>query len=164
MNIVLRGLRPHMRLELAKNSERRSVAHAHGVSGSFFFLAAALCMAGPAHAAAPQFASSEQLSSDTGHILLSWQSEERVTLSMASQPDMADASRLYQGDAESYFLSGLHNGTYYLRLQGQGGAVSKTVQLSVQHQSLERAIWLTLVGAFIALSILVTILRGARDD
>jgi hypothetical protein len=118
----------------------------------------------PVTAAAPAFAGGPELASDTGHVLLGWDADEPVTLSIAGSADFSDARPVYRGSGRSYFLSGLATGDYYLRLEGESGAVSPPVRLKVVHQSLERALWLTLIGLVITLAIIGTILRGARHD
>ncbi len=119
--------------------------------------------AAPAQAA-PAFTGGPELNSNTGHILLDWEAQEPVTLSIAATSDLSQAEPLYSGTGNSYFLSGLSNGDYFLQLEGESGAISAPVQLSVAHQSLEQALWLTLIGLIITIAIIATILKGARDD
>ena len=108
------------------------------------------------------FADSGPLQTDTGHILVEWDAPGETTLSIAQTPDFTDAKPLYVGTNHAYFLSGLAGGEYYLRLQDDSGAISKTLSLTVEHQSLQRAIWLTVIGAVITLGTILTIFRGAR--
>ena len=125
-------------------------------------LATALfCLAPVLHAAAPSFEGDAEIASDTGNTLLSWQSDEPVTLTISRK---GAARPLYRGSETSYFLTGLADGDYVLKLEGESGARSAPVTLAVRHQSLAQALWLTLVGAMIALSILVVIVRGAHND
>ncbi len=119
---------------------------------------------GAAHAEAPSFTNGGEYSSDTGHVLLSWEADQRVTLSIAQDPDMSDARTLYSGTQTSYFLSGLSDGEYRLHLEGENGEVSEPAILTVAHQSLAQALWLTLIGLIITAGIIATIVRGARDD
>ncbi|GGB88777.1 hypothetical protein GCM10011494_03850 [Novosphingobium endophyticum] len=118
----------------------------------------------PANAQSPVFSESGAISSTTGHAVLSWQAEEPVVLSIAHEPDLSDARPLYRGDERSYFLSGLADGDYYLRLENESGEASAPLRLSVTHQSLAQALWLTAIGLVITLAVVATILRGARDD
>lgn len=104
------------------------------------------------------------LSSDTGQMLVEWEAAGPVALEIAQREDFADARVAYEGANHAYFLSGLQGGDYYLRLKTPGAVVSDPVRLTVAHQSLERAIWLTIIGAIITLGVIVTILRGARDE
>lgn len=115
-------------------------------------------------AATPSFENGPEFSSDTGHILLSWQSEEPAALILADNPEFAGASAIYSGPETSFFVSGLSNGDYFLRLESESGAVSDMAQLTVAHQSLTQALWLTVIGLLITLGILAVILKGARDD
>lgn len=127
-------------------------------------LSALLAMAAPVQAAAPAITNEGPLSSDTGQMLVEWEGEGPVALEIAEREDFADARVAYEGINHAYFLSGLAGGDYYLRLKTPAGAASEPVQLTVAHQSLERAIWLTIIGAIITLGVIATIVRGARDE
>lgn len=127
-------------------------------------LAAVFAMAGPAVAGDLEFTGQGDLTSDTGYVMLNWHSGKPVSLMIATMPDFSDAVTVYDGEAHSFFLSGLDDGHFFLRLREDGGAVSAPVELSVTHQSLARALWLLTIGALITLAIVVTILRGARDE
>ncbi|MCT2399940.1 hypothetical protein [Novosphingobium mangrovi (ex Huang et al. 2023)] len=120
--------------------------------------------ASPAHAATPQFTGPVELESDAGNTMLSWQADGPVLLQIADAPDLSAPKLLYEGQAKSYFLSGLANGDYYLRLKGVGGTISAPLHVSVVHQSLTRALLLVAIGALVTLAIVVTILWGARDE
>ena len=124
----------------------------------------ALFLVTPAVAQAPVFSDEGTLSSDTGHVLVQWQSDEPVSLSIESKADPAGEKTLYAGKAQAYFLSGLANGEYTLRLKGESGLSATPLSLTVAHQSLSQALWFTLIGVIITLAIIVTILKGARDD
>lgn len=127
-------------------------------------LALFLASGQPAFAELPQFSGQIEPTSDTGHVLLSWRSEEPVSLRIATKPDFSDGREVYAGGAHSFFLSGLGNGTYFLRLEASNGEISEPFRLSVTHQSLQRALWLVVVGALITLAVTLVILRGARDE
>lgn len=101
--------------------------------------------------------------SDTGHALVRWEATAPVTLVISNSADFAGARVLYHGDNHSYFLSGLANGNYHLLLRDEAGGQSAAIQLTVEHQSLTRALWLVLAGAVVALGIVLVILRGARS-
>lgn len=118
----------------------------------------------PLLAAPPAFQGGGELSSDAGYVLLAWKSDGPVTVSIGQREDRSDAKSLYAGTAESYFLSGLRDGEYYLWLENEKGESAEPAKLTVVHQSLERALWLTVIGLAIFLSIVAAILRGARDD
>ena len=101
---------------------------------------------------------------DAGNALLTWQSDSPVRLVLRSEGKPSKDRVLYSGPKQSYFLSGLANGRYRLRLHGQDGSVADELALSVRHQSLSRALWLAALGAFVTLLVIGAILRGARDD
>jgi hypothetical protein len=117
----------------------------------------------PAKAAPPLFAGEGPLASDTGYVQVEWQSDDAVALEIASTPDFADPRTLYEGRNQSFFVSGLDEGVYHLRLRGADGAVSAPLVVEVRHQSLDRALWLALLGAIVTLSVSAAILRGARE-
>ncbi|MCB2073823.1 MAG: hypothetical protein H6917_18780 [Novosphingobium sp.] len=83
---------------------------------------------------------------------------------MARDPAFADARPIYLGTNHAHFLSGLADGSYYLRLRGEDGSLSAPIELSVRHQSLQRALWLALVGLIVALAVVAAVLRGAPDE
>lgn len=123
---------------------------------------AALAFATPAGAQELAFEAPGPLTSDTGHVLVEWEAPGSATLILARNTDFAGARPLYQGNNEAYFISGLEDGDYFLLLRDEAGAQSDPLHLTVAHQSLERAIWLTIIGAIITLGIMATIIRGAR--
>jgi hypothetical protein len=94
--------------------------------------------------------------------VIEWTAPEPAALIMANDPQFAGAQELYRGPNSSFFLSGLGEGTYYLILRDGAGRQSQPVQLTVAHQSLTRALWLTAAGMIITLAIVATIVRGAR--
>lgn len=116
----------------------------------------------PANAQGLAFSDPGPLASNTGHVLVEWEASGPATLIMARNADFAGARPLYQGDNNAYFLSGLEGGDYFLLLRDEAGALSAPLRLTVAHQSLDRAIWLTIIGAIITLGIIATIFRGAR--
>ena len=121
-----------------------------------------LAFTAPAAAQSLHFSDNGPLTSDTGHVMVEWESAGPATLIIARTPDFAGARRLYDGANHAFFLSGLDSGTYYLLLRDRAGAQSQPLQLTVVHQSLTAALVLTIVGALITLSIVATIARGAR--
>jgi len=125
-------------------------------------MSAALAFATPASAQELAFEAPGPLTSDTGHILVEWQAPGSATLVLARNADFSGARPLYQGDNRAYFISGLEGGDYFLLLRDEAGAQSAPLQVTVAHQSLQRAIWLTIIGAIITLGIIATIIRGAR--
>ena len=143
---------------------RRCLTPARLVFAFGVLLASLVLVVSPLQAAVPAFTGEGEVSTDTGHILLNWEADEPVTLQMARETDLSDARPLYAGMEKSYFLSGLADGDYYLQLKADSGAVSAPIKLSVVHQSLTQALWLTAIGLVITLLIVGTIVKGARDD
>ncbi|OCC23023.1 hypothetical protein MB02_14525 [Croceicoccus estronivorus] len=129
-----------------------------------FALASLVSLSAPAYAEAPAFSDAGPIASDTGYTLVQWSAPGAVTLDLAHRPDFSDARTLYSGANSAYFLSGLADGTYYLKLRDEAGTASATLELDVAHQSLTRALWLAGLGALVFLAIVATILRGARDE
>lgn len=118
----------------------------------------------PVLAATPQFDGGPTVSTEAGNTLLAWQSDGPVRLELASDDAFSDARVIYAGSAHSYFLSGLADGDYRLRLRTQDGGTSPSLTVSVRHQSLSRALWLVAIGAFVTLLVIGAVLRGARDE
>lgn len=124
----------------------------------------ALILGATAQAAAPEFLSDAGLTTDSGYVALEWRAEGPVELTIAENSGFIGAKPLYAGTERQLFLSGLADGSYFVRLKDETGARSAPLRITVAHQSLSRALWLTLAGAIVALGILITILRGARND
>jgi len=114
--------------------------------------------------AAPAFTTRGPLSTDTGYVSLEWEGGGTLTLEQSGSPAMEDARVVYSGANHALFLSGLADGTYYFTLQDENGARSAPLELSVTHQSLAQALWLSAIGALVFLSVLAVIVRGARDE
>ncbi len=123
----------------------------------------ALSIAVPAVAQELAFASQGPLQSDTGHLLVEWEAPGDVTLMLSRGADAEAGKALYRGGNSAYFMSGLEDGDYTLTLVGDGGQESEPMKLTVEHQSLEQAIWLTIVGAIITLATIAVIVRGERS-
>ena len=127
--------------------------------------ACALCFALPAQAAPtrpPAFTEQGPLRSDAGNFLVKWQAQEPVSLEM--QPPDGASVTVYSGHNAAYFLSGLRNGDYAMRLKDATGSTTDTLTLHVQHQSLSRALLLLALGAIAFFATVAVVLRGARDE
>lgn len=111
--------------------------------------------------AAPRFADEGPLTSDTGHVALSWTAQEPVTITLSGN-GQADRS-VFGGQGETLFLSGLDDGDYMLSIAPDGADATDQIALEVRHQSLTRALLLTLLGGIVFLMTLAVILRGARN-
>lgn len=106
---------------------------------------------------------------DSGYVLVSWQSREAVTLEIAPWPDGEGTPgtyrALYSGSNGAYFISGLADGDYALRLREDNGTRSAPFRLTVDHQSTARALLLALLGAIVFLGVVAVIAKGAaRHD
>ena len=125
-------------------------------------LAASLLAFSLPASAQPAFSDDVPLTSDTGQVSLAWQADGPVHISMAGEGGPWRA--VFGGSGEQLFLSGLSDGHYTLTIGPEGGAVTDSIQLEVRHQSLTRALLLTLLGGVVFLMVLGIILRGARHD
>ena len=114
--------------------------------------------------ASPAFTQTGPLKSDAGYFMVEWQADEPVSLEIAKQDSQAKPRVLYTGSNSALFVSGLQDGEYDVRLRDGSGALSKALTLSVEHQPLDRALWLVALGALAFLAAALVILKGARDD
>lgn len=123
-------------------------------------LAASLLAFSVPASAQPAFTDEVPKTSDTGQVSLAWQAAGPVHISMAkgSGPERP----VFGGSGEKLFLSGLADGDYTLTIGPEGGAATDSMVLRVRHQSLTRALMLTLLGGVVFLMVLAIILRGAR--
>jgi len=147
--------------EIARFPRKHLFAHA-----CLIFALAVLIIpafASPARAAAPEFTDDMARESDSGQVQAAWEADGPVALTMTPL-ETGDLRLVYRGEAKGIFLSGLADGDYELRLAGQDGALSQPVVVSVEHQSLSRALWLVALGAIASLGVVIVIVRGARDD
>lgn len=113
---------------------------------------------------APVFTNESPVISDNGQASIGWTADGPVMLEMARDENFSGVSAIYRGNYDGYFISGLADGDYYLRLSGEGGAVSPVLLLRVSHSSLDLALWLMLAGFIVTIGIILTIWRGARDE
>ncbi|WP_230279471.1 hypothetical protein [Croceicoccus sp. Ery15] len=116
----------------------------------------------PGAMAQPVFTGDDPLASDTGQANLTWQADGPVEIAIAG-PD-GNARPLFGGRGETLFLSGLSDGDYTVSIAPEHGAVTDELVLEVRHQSLSRALLLTLLGGVVFLTVLAVILRGSRGD
>lgn len=145
----------------SKPGQKRRAALLGGLPGALL-----LALAPQPAMAAPSFDHDGALTSNTGQVQLDWNDggSGEVTLEMARSADFADPDPLYSGTRTSYVLTGLAGGEYHLRLRDASGALSQPITLTVEHQSLTQALWLTAIGALITLGIVATIVVGARAE
>lgn len=123
--------------------------------------AASLLGLSSAAIAQPVFTGKAPLSSDTGQASLAWQADGPVAIVIS---DSNGKTRpLFGGSGEQLFLSGLGDGNYTVNIAPENGEVSDSIVLTVRHQSLARALLLTLLGGVVFLIVLAVIVRGSRD-
>ncbi|MEZ5687547.1 MAG: hypothetical protein R3E21_02000 [Caenibius sp.] len=135
----------------------------------FALLLALVMLASPAPLhATPAFSADMPESTDAGYVLASWEGSETVTLEIAPWPHRSGQPGpfrpLYTGKNTAYFLSGLADGDYALRLRDATGAQSAPFRLTVAHQSTTRALLLALLGAIVFLGVVAVIAKGAAHD
>ncbi len=124
-----------------------------------------------------QFTNNPTLASNAGHTRLAWQtagangnSQAPITyeVQQASTPGFEHAKLLYRGPDVATFVSGLPNGTYYYRVRSAGptinGPWSATVQLTVQHHSLQLTYLLMALGGTVFLMTVALIIRGSKQQ
>lgn len=142
----------------------RTVGWIGGALRKIAWPVAVMALAPTSAVAAPTFKANTPIEANAGHAMLEWNADGMVRLEMARDTSFSEAAPLYQGDYDSYFVSGLSDGDYYVRLRGQDGGTSEPLRIHVAHQSLTQAIWLMIIGAIISIGIITTIVRGARDE
>ena len=124
-------------------------------------LAATLLSLSAPALAQPSFTDDATLASDTGQASLSWQADGPVHITIAQDGGLQRS--VFGGSGDKLFLSGLSDGDYTIAIAPQGGAATDSIVLNVRHQSLTRALLLTLLGGVVFLAVLAIILRGSRD-
>lgn len=106
--------------------------------------------------------------SQTGYQHIQWDADHEtmpVIVEMALNASFDEPRILYAGKNRSAFISGLHNGNYFLRIKPAGGNWSSQTTLEVQHHSMSKAIYLFLIGLFVfALTVLVIIREACNES
>ena len=110
---------------------------------------------------APTFSETGPLTSDTGQVTFEWQAFEPTRLSITD--DNGRSRPIYRGQGDRLFMSGLDDGRYRVELIGEDSGTGDAIMVEVRHQSLTRALLLTLLGGIVFLVVLAIILRGARS-
>lgn len=107
-----------------------------------------------------------------GYFQLDWVSEVAAgeyQLQESRVGDFSDARIIYQGADTASVISGLGNGEYVYRIRRADTETktasqwSQPVRVIVEHHPLGRAFGFFFVGLVVFLSILVAIIRGARQ-
>ncbi|MGR8931250.1 MAG: fibronectin type III domain-containing protein [Gammaproteobacteria bacterium] len=120
-------------------------------------------MSSTAASASPKLNSDTKLST-AGYFQLSWQdsSSQSFTLQQASNAEFRDAATLYRGPDQATVISGLPNGNYFYRVRSSDGQWSKTMEVSVKHHSLVKALGFFGLGAVMFITMVALLLNGAR--
>ncbi len=134
----------------------------------FVFVA---CLFTPVQASVPH---SVSLASDTeiataGFYQLQWESEQSGTwhLQESNNANLEDYKVIYTGPDLARIISGKPDGIYYYRIvtaNKPAAHMSNIVKVTVAHHPLTNAFLFFIVGAFIFLAILLSILKGNRNN
>jgi hypothetical protein len=122
----------------------------------------------------PVFETDSSNFTNSGSIKLSWYSgheegidrETEYELQRATKPDHSDAKTYYRGPDLATYISGLADGRYYFRIREVAGELpqsdwSTTVEVAVEHHSLNLALTLFGIGGLVFILTLIVVLRGA---
>lgn len=102
-----------------------------------------------------------------GFYHLKWDTDaERIELQEATTPEFRAPDILYIGADGATTISGKPDGKWYYRVRalrdGQAGPWSETVEVTVAHHSLSRALMFLTIGVIVFISIVTMIIRGSR--
>lgn len=125
----------------------------------------ALCLASGAAGAAslegPEVA-------NEGYYQLRWEAGQPIRLVEASSAGFGDATTLYTGSDSAHVVSGKPDGTWYYRLEAEGGdeVLAGPIAVTVRHHSLVRAFGFFTLGAivFFATLGLILLARPGGDE
>ena len=87
-----------------------------------------------------------------------------VELQQSNNENFEDSRIIYSGKNTAYFLSGLKDNTYYFRLKPVNGTWTDPITVHVAHHSIQKAVSLFIVGVLIFCSIIMVIIRGAKNE
>jgi hypothetical protein len=102
-----------------------------------------------------------------GFYHLKWDTDaERIELQEDTTPEFRAPDILYKGADSATTISGKPDGKWYYRVRalrdGQPGPWSETVEVTVAHHSLSRALMFLTIGVIVFISIVITVIRGSR--
>jgi hypothetical protein len=107
--------------------------------------------------------------SNDGRVVVSWESpsDGQVHIQQGLDQKFKAASTLYHGNDSASVITGLVDGDYYYRgrLERSDGTFSDwspTVNITVEHHSLSRALSFFLLGLVVFVATLLLIILGAR--
>ena len=123
-----------------------------------------------------QFDGPSEITSPHGYAQLSWTGlDENLSyqgfifeLEKSNDKDFNNSSRLYLGPDYSTFISGLNNGQYYFRIRivnessKTNGPWANPLVLTVEHQSLNFALMLFILGFVVFSATALVIIFGHR--
>lgn len=101
--------------------------------------------------------------STSGTFDLSWQGVEGETFRLLELTEEQSPRLIYQGRDTARVMTGLPNGSYRYRVEGESG-ISQPVQVTVAHHSLTRAFSFFGVGLIVFLATLWLVARGERGQ
>ncbi|MEQ8428095.1 MAG: fibronectin type III domain-containing protein [Gammaproteobacteria bacterium] len=119
------------------------------------------------HAAEIPILESNKNVAEAGFFKLTWQeSLGEVEIEEAMNRDFSDANKLYPGSDNATVISGKPNGEWYYRARliddGQAGGWSDAIQVTVEHHSLERALYFFFAGLIMFVATCWLVIRGER--
>lgn len=112
----------------------------------------------------PAFTLADEITSEDGHVKLTWDmavANASVEVQQAQDKDFSNAKIIYSGPDNATFISGLEDGTYYFRLRKPESKWSDSIKVSVQHHSLTLAFTLFGLGAVVFLLTVFVVIKGA---
>ena len=107
---------------------------------------------------------SDVVSSSSGYIQLTWTATDEndsFVLEQSVSSDFESVKTIYSGPDLATFVSGLPDGQYYFRVHGKDQKWSSTLQLNVQHQSLQLALSLSAIGFLVFVMTVGVVVRGS---
>ena len=120
------------------------------------------------------FKSNNPIITQKGAVTLSWTKSNKnntiYELQQARDPNFHSPKQIYKGPDLGSFLSGLKEGSYYYRIRtvdkdtAKYGPWAEPVTVKVEYQSMTLAWSLFSVGAFIFISIVIVVLKGANKE
>lgn len=132
------------------------------------FILAGLLLAGTAVSASPApVLNSDSQTSTTGFFQLSWLTDaQQVQLQEARDKAFTNPADTYLGTDKAALISGKKDGQWYYRarniLNTQPGPWSNTVEVTVKHHDLMRALMFFTLGLVIFVSLALLVILGSR--
>lgn len=104
---------------------------------------------------------------EAGFFKLTWQENMgEVEIEEAMNRNFSDPNKLYPGSDNATVISGKPNGEWYYRARliedGQPGSWSNAIQVTVEHHSLQRALFFFFAGLIMFVATCWLVIRGDR--